>query len=300
MLLWILMALMTGGVVAALVHPLLRKRAYDAEPQKTDIDTARALYAAQVAELERDAAAARMSAGELESGRAELGRRLLRAVREAEAAAATAAVSYAPSLGKSDARAPVLALALTIFVTSSAVATYLTLGSPHVASQDPIARAKAVENEKQYRALIQQLEAALAQGKGDAQGWALLANAYYNLRDTAREVDALKRGVAALTAKGERVPSSIHSALGSALVREAQGQVNKPAADAFRTALNADPKDVSARFHLGLAKKQDGDASGALEFWRPLLAELKNSSPLYADLAKRISELNAAPMQPRN
>ena len=135
------------------------------------------------------------------------------------------------------------------------------------------------------------MEAALNAGKGDAQGWRMLAQGYRNLNDPARSLDALKRAVPWLKEKGQPVPADILAALGSGLVSEAQGTVSGPAVEALRAALAVEPSNMTARFYLGLERAQAGDGDGAREFWNPLLAELPEGTPLRADLEKRLKEL---------
>lgn len=281
MLFWIVIALISAVVVVALTHPLLLTAKPGPSPQAAD--AARAIYDAQLAELDREAAQGAMTAQERESAKAELGRRLLKAMK----GAATGQPAGQEKQSKW------LSLALSVALPVGALAIYLEIGAPGVPSQTNEARQAALQERARFESVVAALEAALAAGKGDAQGWRMLAQAYRNLNQPAKSLDALKRAIPWLKTKGEAVPPDLWAALGSGLIAEAQGTVTAPAAEAMRGALAAEPSNMAARFYLGLERAQAGDAAGARGFWTPLLAELPEGMPLRADLEKRLKELPA-------
>ncbi|MCA1973491.1 MAG: tetratricopeptide repeat protein, partial [Caenispirillum sp.] len=88
---------------------------------------------------------------------------------------------------------------------------------------------------------------------------------------------AVKRGVS---------DAATWAALGEALVAVNQGQVTAPAAAAFRNTLRKDRDDPRARYYLGLARVQQGDAKGALAVWR----DLEQSSPADAPWVPMIQD----------
>jgi cytochrome c-type biogenesis protein CcmH len=279
MLFWILIALISAVVVVALTYPLLLTAKPRSSPQAAD--AARAIYDAQMAELDREAAQGTLTAAELESAKAELGRRLLKAIKN----------SAGPAETKRDAQMKWLSLAVSVAVPVGALAIYLEIGAPGVPSQTNAARQAALQERARYENVVGALEAALAAGKGDAQGWRLLAQAYRNLNEPAKSLDALKRAVPWLKDKGQAVPADLWAALGTGLVAEAQGTVTPPAAEALRGALAAEPSNMAARFYLGLERAQAGDGDGARGFWTPLLADLPEGMPLRTDLEKRLKDL---------
>lgn len=278
MLFWILIAAVSALVVIYVTRPLLAATA--AAPAPPDAEAA--IYAAQLAELEREAAQSGLSPSDFEAAKAELGRRLLRAAKSN-----TAAKAAAPGAGENT----VWALALALGLPAGAMAVYLSLGSPGVPSQSSGAREAAKAERAQYETLVAGLEAALAAGKGDAQGWRLLAQAYRNLGDDAKALDALKRALQWHDAKGAPMPPDLAAALGSGLIAEAQGTVTAAAVRMLNVTLDADPDNAAARFYLGLERAQKGDAGGARSFWTPLLTALPEDSPQRADLEKRIGAL---------
>jgi cytochrome c-type biogenesis protein CcmH len=91
-------------------------------------------------------------------------------------------------------------------------------------------------------------------------------------------------------ALGDRDPK-LQSRYGSALVLAAQGRVDAKAMAAFDAALKADPTDPIARFFVGLAKEQAGDAAGALTDWLALERDLPPNLPWHADLTANIERV---------
>lgn len=284
MVFWIVIAVLSAAVVVALTHPILMTA--KAAPSPDALTSARAVYDAQLAELEREASLGAMTPAELESAKAELGRRLLRAMKDAGAAKAP--------VGAPDPGLKWLAVALSVFLPVGALAIYLEIGAPGVPSQSSEARQAAIAERKQYADLVAALEAALQAGKGDAEGWRMLVQGYRNLNEPAKALDALKRAGPWLAAKGNPVPADISAALGSGLVAEAQGTVTVAAKRAFSDAIAAEPANMTARFYLGLERAQNGDADGARGFWSSLQAELPEGTPLRVDINKRLRDLPAS------
>jgi len=119
MLIWILFALMTAALLAAVLRPCssrCRRRAMCFSSAN--------VYRAQLAELEVERDAGRWGESEYQAARAEIGRRLIKASETAEP------VVLPPSR-----RTPWLALALVIAVPALALTLYLHVGSPDYADQ---------------------------------------------------------------------------------------------------------------------------------------------------------------------
>jgi cytochrome c-type biogenesis protein CcmH len=251
MVFWIVIAVLSAVVVVALTSPVLLVAKAAASPGA--VDSARAIYDAQLAEIEREAGQGTMTPAELETAKAELGRRLLRAIKEAGSAK--------PADVKPDTSLKWVAVALSVALPVGAVAVYLEIGAPGVPSQSSEARAEALRERAQYEKLVAALEAALQAGKGDAQGWRMLVQGYRNLNEPAKALDALKRAIPWLKAKGEAPPADILTALASGLVTEAQGTVTATAVEALQAALAVEPANMTARFYLGLERAQAFNSS---------------------------------------
>ena len=63
---------------------------------------------------------------------------------------------------------------------------------------------------------------------------------------------------------------------------------------AFGRALAVDPKDMAARYFLGLAAAARGEVSKALALWQSLLSDVPANSAVHQDLVDRIASLSAS------
>jgi cytochrome c-type biogenesis protein CcmH len=77
------------------------------------------------------------------------------------------------------------------------------------------------------------------------------------------------------------------------MVASADGAVTADAKASFEAALVRDPKDLRARFYLGLAKAQANNPAGAIEDWFALYSEAPPDSDAARELRQRIEALAA-------
>lgn len=80
---------------------------------------------------------------------------------------------------------------------------------------------------------------------------------------------------------------------GEIAVAAAQGTVDAAALEAFATALQRDRRQPQARFFIGLAALQAGDAKTAIAIWRDLDADSTSDAPWRAMLADSIARAAA-------
>jgi cytochrome c-type biogenesis protein CcmH len=121
-----------------------------------------------------------------------------------------------------------------------------------------------------------------------------LAQAYRNLGDDAKALDALKRALQWHDARRLSMPADLAAALGSGLIAEAQGTVTEAAVRMLNQTLATDPENLAAKFYLGLERAQKGDTQGARALWTEVLGRLPPEAPQRADLEKRLKELPSA------
>ena len=257
MILWMIFGLMTAAAIAAVLFPLVRRRAE--EFSGNDI----AVYRDQLGELDRDRAAGLIGKSEAEAARVEISRRLLAA---ADADAARAASAAADPVPAARVRRCIIAAAL-LLLPAGAGALYLRLGSPELAA---MSAGDAVQPEKQTQIenVVARVEVHLQSNPRDGRGWEVLAPVYMQLGRYSDSVTAWRNALALLGETAEREAN-----LGEALMAEANGVVTIEAKAAFVRAVTLDNTIVSARYYLGRAAEQDGKREEAAKIWRDLVAE---------------------------
>ena len=145
MTLWFVFALMTVAAIFAVLWPFRRKG------QPAEGGTEFAVYADQLAEIDRDVAAGLIGAPEAEAARVEIGRRLLAAADGGRAAPAQS------NLRLRRASAILALIALPI----AAVTFYLSLGSPQLGDFPLASRSRVADANQPLDNLVAQVEAHL-------------------------------------------------------------------------------------------------------------------------------------------
>lgn len=272
MMLWILIAIMASLTVAALVAPLMRRKA-GAE------DDGLGVFSGQFEELARDRELGLIGAEEARAAEIDIKRRLLAASARDDAAVA----------GQAN---PVLRQ-VTIIACGlgglAAVAIYLAIGSPQlVGMREP----EPVAMSEEMRAVIDQVDALAAQlaaNPGDAQGWAVLGQAYLSLGRYGEAGEAFGQAI-------DIVPDSafLFASLGQALLFDEGGAMTPAAREAFARALDLDPSDARARFFMAEALYQSGEIEAAAAAWESLLQETEPEAAYRAMIEARLAAIDAA------
>jgi cytochrome c-type biogenesis protein CcmH len=194
-----------------------------------------------------------------------------------------------PVLRRQDQRARsklLLAAATTALVLGIGGGSYLILGSPYLA-----VRAFSSPSPQDLRGLIAVLARTVRSRPNDARGWVLLGRGYLTLGDASDAAAAFRRAIPVAPA-AER--PDIYSAYGEALTVAAGGAVPAEAEQAFALALTGNPKDLAARYYLGLAHASRRENSRALVLWSSLLADAPPNAPWRSELIDRIALLRVA------
>ena len=276
MLLWVILALMTGAAVLTVLWPLSRT-ATPAEAANGDV----LFYKAQLSEIERDKDRGLIGPGEAEAARAEAGRRLLRA------AGARPEIGDATSEPALRRRRAASAMALSV-VPIVGLALYGGLGSPHLGDQPAAARLPAARPNDVASALGR-VEEHLARNPDDARGWEIVAPIYLRL---GRFDDAARAYREAVRLGGETPDRLV--GLAEALIGTRDGNVGSEAAAVLNRAVALDPALPPARYYLGLAAEQAGDYEAARERYRGLVRDAKPEAPWLSVVQARLARLDPA------
>ena len=282
MTLAILLGSMAIAAGAFVLLPLLRKRT--AADERAAFD--RAVYRDQLEELDRDLERGLIGAAEASAARTEIERRILATAADAPkppAAAGGAGIS-------TPARAAIITLA--VILPATAAGLYLVLGAPGLPDRPFADRPRAEPgpagpSTAPIEMMVAMVERRLAEKPEELQGWAILSTAYLRLGRLEDAETALARALELAGTDNARA-ASIAVNYGEALVALHGGQVVPAAKAAFERALVDAPKDPAARYYMGLALLQAGDAASALAAWRRIVAEAPAEAPWLPQLKQRI------------
>ena len=177
-----------------------------------------------------------------------------------------------------------LLAACALFTVGIGGGSYYLLGRPHLAQRE----ANGL-NTREVSGLIPFLIQRVRQFPNDARAWRYLGEAYMAAKDPRDAAKAYGK-VIELTGQGD---AALDAAYGEALVGANNGAVTPEAEKAFTAALAIDPSSAPARFYLGLARAERKDATGAIEMWQSLLADIPVTSPQHQVLVDRIAILTS-------
>jgi cytochrome c-type biogenesis protein CcmH len=284
----LVLAGMTALVLLALLLPLLHGWRAPVERRQFD----RAVYRAQLRELERDVARGVIGGAEVQSARLEIERRLLAA--DAMPGAAPRAPEATP--GATQAAAPrrlgssiALAIAAALIIAGGAGLLYLRLGAPGVPDM-PFAERHETTTARQA-AHVQMADAAAALAARlkadptDAEGWLLYARAQAALGNWPASAEAYAQAIAL-----GRNDAAVLAGYGEMLVLGTDGIVGPPARAAFASALQRDAKNPIARYYLALADAQAGLPKRAIATWQGVAGDLPNDSPMREAIGRQVAD----------
>jgi cytochrome c-type biogenesis protein CcmH len=308
MTLWLILTIMTAAAAIWASVPLIRRFDRSQAESVSDIE----IYRDQLQEVEHELRQGLIDDTQAEMARVEIKRRIL--------AADSSQRAVTPKLSGGERNFAVICVAGIVVLGS--VGLYAVTGSPELASWRAPYGEEYREAQRGFTAfssdssaqkgfsaalqtgisesdgelrtpaglpsvdeMIQRLAARLMRNPKDTEGWRTLGWSYLNIGRFQEAADAYARAIELgpdiAELRGDRI---------EALVAAADGIVTSEAKTAIEDTLKLDPKNVQARFFLGLAEEQQGDKASAVAEWTELLMD-DSDEPWAADLKKRISEL---------
>ena len=308
MTLALVLGVMALAAVALLAVPLLGKRARIEDRAAFD----RAVFRDQLDELDRDLERGIIGAEDAQAARTEIERRILLGAGDQSAGNQSAGDQSAgdqsggmpgaddgtPGQGFSR-LARIMIAVLIILVPALGGGLYVLLGRPELPDQ-PLAQRlaqrtgadtapKGMSPEK-FQNMVAKVESRLKANPDELPGWIILSTAYLRLgRD--EDADKAVGRALALTAGDNSQAAGIAVNFGEALVAMNDGQVVPRARAAFERARALAPKHPTARYYLGLARLQAGDAKAALKIWKSVLADAPPGAPWFPSLKKRVERI---------
>jgi cytochrome c-type biogenesis protein CcmH len=268
---WTLAAL-AAALAALLVLTAARRGALAVDGDESAAET--------LAELDRQRAVGLLDDGAWAAARIESARRLLRQGGVARPA---------PAAGPRDPLLVASAIGVTVAV---ALGLYLATGAPGMPDQPY--RTRVDDWSTRLETLDPAQLAAVAERTAlarpdDPQAWSMLGAARFEAGDPIGAASALRR-VLAITPDDAQA----WARLGECLVRAAEGRIGADAEAAFNRSLQLDPNQLGARYFLGEAALQRGEAAEVRRLWGPLIAALDPADPRRTDLLRRLPVEGAA------
>jgi cytochrome c-type biogenesis protein CcmH len=272
-MIWIVFALLTGAAVLSVLWPLT------GPPPETGEDAADvAFYRAQIAEIDAETSHGGVSQKDAEAAKAQAGRRLLAAADE------QTAQGDAPFARN-------FALVLVAFgVPAIALGVYSMVGRPNLPDMPLQARLNVTPARPEVKKSIAEMEAQLAAHPNDGRTLELMTPTYLEM---GRYDDAVKTSKKAIEILGESPARLVKYA--EALSYANDGVVSPEAMDQLERALKLDPKNLLARYYLGLAAAQHDDADKARSIWTAMLPELPGGSKAKKNVLDKLALLAAPP-----
>jgi cytochrome c-type biogenesis protein CcmH len=262
-MLWLIIIFLTCLAILAVLLPLASRKGPIVAPPSN-----MSFYKRELLDVRRDLDCGLINLEEAEVMRAEAARRLL--LRENDAQQPVRESNHARTI---------IATVVCLFIPAFSVPFYMRLGHQDMPDQPLHKRIASIPGHRDTLSRISELEAFIRKHPKNGRAYEMIAPFYQRERRLDDAVTALE---AALRHLGVSAP--LLSSLGEAKVVAAQGQVPPEAVKDFEEALKIDPKEISARYYLGVAAAQSGDKEKASKIWTVLLAD----APEGADWAQQV------------
>ncbi|MDR2626394.1 MAG: c-type cytochrome biogenesis protein CcmI [Zoogloeaceae bacterium] len=268
-------------IVCALLLPPLLRPSRAAQEKSANLDILRE----QLAELENERAAGRLTESALLEAQGELKRRVL----EESASPAAQSIPFAPS--------PKTAIVLTLFLVVGSVALYGVLGQPlallpEIRNAQRADAAQGGMSVEELRVAVERIIAHLEKNPEDTEGWIMLARAYKILERPADAAAAYARVEEKIAGNADLLADYAEMLAMSSETRM-QG---KPQALAEQ-ALKLNPQHAHALFLAGMAALEAGKKQEAAAYWEKLLPMVEPGSELHQMLSDNIRKFRAAPSE---
>jgi len=271
---WILAALVSAAAAALIVQ-----RAARGARLGVGEDPALAVYRRQLSEIDDLADRGLLPDDERRSAHAEAARRLLSAADSLPETPALAARSGRVAIAVVAGLAPLVAIGV-----------YLLVGAPQTPDQPYAARVKAWRkadpstlDPDRLAAVLQTL---VKEKPQDPRVYYFLARAQLASGDSFSAIRNIQTAIRLQPNSAE-----LWTALGEVRMDQATGLPGPEAVDAFRHAVQLDPKAAAARYFLARAKIAGGDVDGGLADWRALEPDLALDDPRRQGLAQEIADV---------
>jgi cytochrome c-type biogenesis protein CcmH len=272
-MIWLVFAVLTGVAVLSMLWPLSRPAP---KPREDAADVA--FYRAQIAEIDAELSREGIDRDQAEAAKAQAARRLLASAPEEVAA------------GDSPSARRIAAAVALLAVPALALGLYGRIGDPDLPDMPLQARLSAPPAQRDFAAVVAKMEAHIDAHPDDGRALELMAPVYLRMGRFDDAVNARRKALALLGETPDRLVK-----YAEALAYANDGVVGPEAVDQLEHALALDPKNLQARYFLGLAAAQHDDRTKAREVWTAMLPDLPEDSHARQDVMNKIAMLDAPP-----
>lgn len=178
----------------------------------------------------------------------------------------------------------VLALVLALVTPPIVLGTYLAVGTPQALQTVP-----AAENQATLVDATHQLQESLQRKPNDAQGWALLAQAYSALDQPQQALDALNH---LLKLKPDD-PDAMVAWVEATAETSPSHRIDDVSRAKLQRALQIEPTHQRALWLFGISDFQRNDYAGAAKQWKVLLPLLEPGSRVAETVKQQLDEAEA-------
>ncbi|WP_417316707.1 c-type cytochrome biogenesis protein CcmI [Emcibacter sp.] len=256
---WVLMAALLVLALAFVLVPLFRsvRRQKDEHPD-------RAVYRAQLAELEEDVAEGRLSGEEAETARLEIQRRLLKAADRQD----TETASRTPATGK---------VILIAGLMMACAALYLEVGTPGMPDFPTEKEDAAAEGDEGHQKLLEfvaKIKARLAEDPSSKVGWMALGQFENRLGNYPASAAAFENA-------WELDPGNFDLMLMymESLIVLSDGKMSPASLYMLEKVLAQNPDHPGVQYYVGLTDYQAGKKREALGRWKSIVAQSAPDAP---------------------
>lgn len=281
----ILAAILVAGALLLVIPPMLGfgRRRRDHAARQRQADTALVVLREQLAELEADLAAGKLTEQDYARSRDELE---LRALEEGRAA-----------VDGSDARpASLWAVALMVVIPALAVLTYLNIGEPDALDPDKVAGTDQGHQitPEQMVGLVAQLADRLERDPSDPMGWVMLVRSYGMLGDLEGAATTWRR-------IGDKAPddADVLADWADILVAGQDGNFAGEPDRLIARALELQPDHFKALALSGTASFQRADYAEAARKWTLILDQIPPEDDTYSGVLTSVNEARSRAGLPR-
>lgn len=264
----VLATLLVAGALLLVLPPLFGWGRQVSADRADQVATALSVLREQLAELDSELAAGRLSEATHTSSRDELERRALEEGLRDNSDEAVRPVSD---------RARNWALAVLVGLPAAAAAFYLLVGNPEGLDPSKVAGAHEEVSPEQINQMVATLAARMEKDPNNPEGWAMLARSYTML-GRADEAVAAYRQLAELMPDDAQVQADWADAMGSANGNTLIGAPEKPIA----RALELDPRNIKALALAGSLAFEKADYVAAARHWEAILVQVPPEEEKFA------------------